>query len=307
MDPLTNLRVGDWTEVLVRYATSLAAHGPALDRLDVSRGDPAAGTALRDTMASSAGRLGGAPRDFATLAAWMRIEEDEARGESGRCLEDFLGGMADAVTNADALDATGLAMVLEAGADAIATTAERSVPMSDVARRSATAALATADGGGTVADVALAAADAGLDALEATAQYPELAEAGVVDAAAAGLVVFLDVLVGVVHGEELETDVSDDEESGRVGGSSAGRYLVQLDFAASPAGAEHLDIVWRSLGEAVAIVAAGDPDHWHGEVATDDIGAVIEAAIEAGRPSAIVVEDMQCRHLGYRGVAGAAP
>jgi hypothetical protein len=53
---------------------------------------------------------------------------------------------------------------------------------------------------------------------------------------------------------------------------------------------ERLSAVWASLGDDVDVRASG-PGVWACTVLTDDIGAVIEAAIAVGRPSRIQVGD----------------
>ncbi len=303
MEPLTRLRVGDWTEALSRCAAALDAHASALDRLDVVTKHGDTGTHLTATMRVLASGLAESPcRDLASVAAVMsRGSAPDASGTSGALLAAFLAGGAVVIRNLDSIDAMALAMVFEAGAEAMATSARSSLSevidgtIVTVAGEVARVALAAADADGSLAQVALAAADGGLDALEQTPdRQPALAEAGVVDAGAAGFLVLVDVIVAVIHGEgpELEAYEFDDGPVDDDGDDWL-RYVVALTIETTAEGSERLVAAWSSLGESVSVVAdsAESGERWVAWVTTDDIGAVMEAAIAVGRPSGISVVD----------------
>ena len=299
-------------------ADALAAHAGALDRLDVvPRPDGDTGRNLASSARLVAVALAEARcRDLTTASDVMRRATTsipaDVSGISGSLLGAFLRGTTEVTRNLDAIDPMALAMAFEAGADAMSSWAESSLDavlpgsMVTVVHAVTAAALVAADDGLALAEVAVRAADAGLDALEHTPELsPELAEAGVVDAGAAGFLVLLDVLVAVIHGEELEVEAYEFDDGAGDDDSEWGRYVVGLDLETTARGAEQLSTVWATLGESVSIVPEGaiDPEgasgpdgvcrptRWTAQVVTDEIGAVIEAAISFGRPSGIVVAD----------------
>ena len=131
-----------------------------------------------------------------------------------------------------------------------------------------------------------------------------LARAGVVDAGGSGYLLLLDALLTVVDGRALPEpgdahagDVAEDR-SARVGDVSerpAGgvadlRYEVMYLLEASDAAVEAFREVWAGLGDSIVVV--GGDGLWQCHIHTDDIGAAIEAALDAGRPSSIRVTDL---------------
>ena len=154
------------------------------------------------------------------------------------------------------------------------------------------AALAAADDGAPLGDVVVAGADAGFDVLESGPSLrDDLAEAGVVDAGAAGLLVVVDALVAEVHGEEVEVPAWDfhdlDEDDHDLAG---GRYRVELRLDGEPAALDALVTVWSTLGTGARCWDA--PSGRRASVCTDDIGVVIEAALGLGRPRDLRVDDL---------------
>ena len=306
MEPLTHLRADDLVEVLVAARDSMLVHAPALDRLDrldqlegIDGGDT--GQHLAETLdAVVAGLRGGT---LTQLAADLgSVASTAGVGRSGRYLAAFLGGVAELCRNADVLDPTRLAMAVEAGADAVAdlTRDPRPGAFPAVAAALAEAALRCADDGVALPDLVIEMAERGLDALEATPDaWAPLAEAGVVDAGGAGLLVLIDAFVAVVHGDDPELpewefpeDVDDD---GEVFADERFRYEITLSLAAAgtdvgpEALGKLLQRAWVALGDEVQLLTSGG--RLTASVCTDDIGAVIEAAIGLGRPSEIVVRD----------------
>lgn len=69
------------------------------------------------------------------------------------------------------------------------------------------------------------------------------------------------------------------------------RYEVMFFLEAADARMEAFRARWELLGEAVAI--DGEEGLWNCHIHTDDVGAAIEAAIEAGRPRRIRVRDLR--------------
>ena len=63
-------------------------------------------------------------------------------------------------------------------------------------------------------------------------------------------------------------------------------YLLDANDATIPAFRD----TWAALGDSIVVV--GGDGIWNCHVHTDDIGAAIEAGIDAGRPSSIRVTDL---------------
>ena len=142
---------------------------------------------------------------------------------------------------------------------------------------------------------------------DTTAQLPSLARAGVVDAGGMGYVLVLEALERVIAGElasdprrEQRRTTSDAPVRGspdRLGtgrgdhgqpgwGGPAYEVMYLLSDSAEEAVArlrERLD----ALGDSVLVV--GGEDLWNVHVHVDDVGAAIQAGIEAGRPHRIAV------------------
>ena len=311
MDPanpqLARLRPSDWSAVLDDLARSMVAHAPGLDRLDADVGDGDTGTNLATTVTSIHRAVSTVPcATFAELVSTTAQGViDGSVGRSGRLLGAALEGIGDVARNADVLDASAVAMALEAAAERVVAMSAESgfggathpepppLPgsMVSVAVAVAAAALVASDADGNLAEVVTAAVDAGLDALEQSPlDRPELAEAGVVDAGAAGYLVLLEALVGRVCGEEAQVESwvfpADDEVDHE---PSRARYLVTMVLELDDSGHDRLTRVWSALGDDVEIeVIDGVPT---ASVRTDDIGAVFEASLSVGRPRDIRVLD----------------
>ena len=227
----------------------------------------------------------------------------------------------DGVDGVDGIDGPTLAVAVRRASDRAYAGVTRPVEgtILTVAASAASAAeLAAATGADlyAVAHASLAAARVAL--ADTTAQLPSLASAGVVDAGGIGYVLVLEALERVIAGElasdprpdhaELRTSAGlepathsghsghavraghsehageDDSQPGWGGPAYEVMYL--LSHSADDAVAtlrERLD----AMGDSVLVV--GGEDLWNVHVHVDDVGAAIEAGIEAGRPHRIVV------------------
>jgi DAK2 domain fusion protein YloV len=164
-------------------------------------------------------------------------------------------------------------------------------------------AAVAADGDAGLAPVLEAARSAGAEALEHTPELlPVLAEAGVVDAGGTGYLLLVDVLLHVVAGREVpaprvgegavRSDAhlvqhTADENHSDV---SDLRYEVMYFLEASDESIPAFKDVWAGIGDSIVVV--GGDGIWNCHIHTDDIGAAIEAAVEAGRPRNIRVTDL---------------
>ncbi len=230
-----------------------------------------------------------------------------ARGNSGVIVSQILRGMADSLATAAAVRGGELARALrtatEAAYAAVARPVEGTV-LSVVAAAADAAARSTSD---DIVAVAQAAARAAADALARTPQQlPVLARAGVVDAGGRGLCLLLDALVEALRGtapvtieppaEPVAQPVTDSAvgpvtPAGSEPPESTFGYEVQYLLDAEPAAVEALRLRLDALGDSLVVVGTGDgtPPTWNVHVHVDDIGAAVEAGIEAGRPHRITV------------------
>jgi DAK2 domain fusion protein YloV len=264
--------------------------------------DPAATPTLADDAAALA---------RATLLA--------ARGNSGVILSQLVRGLSEVIAEAttggdgvEGIDGPTLAVAVRRASDRAYAGVSRPVEgtILTVAASAASAAeLAAATGADlyAVAHASLAAARVAL--ADTTAQLPSLARAGVVDAGGMGYVLVLEALERVIAGQlasdprpehaALPTSVApgtaahpgpaghrwaDHGQPDWGGPAYEVMYLLSDSSEAAVSGLrERLD----AIGDSVLVV--GGEDLWNVHVHVDDVGAAIEAGIEAGRPHRIAV------------------
>jgi hypothetical protein len=217
--------------------------------------------------------------------------------------------------------------------------------MLSVLRAAATDSSAAANRGGALADVVAAAVEGAAVALADTPrQLPVLARAGVVDAGGRGLALLLDALAGVVNGRPGGPAVVAGVVSGAVSSAVSGAVVpggsetldsrwhsrdrgsltadresgsaefdYEVMYLLEGSSAERVDALRArldELGDSVAVVGDGQPGaagQWNVHVHCTDIGAAVEAGVEAGRPYRITVvrfEDQQSALLGAGADAG---
>jgi hypothetical protein len=138
---------------------------------------------------------------------------------------------------------------------------------------------------------------------------PVLAQAGVVDAGGSGFLLLLDAFLLVLDGRPLPEPsgvaapdlgalnghlaVNGAGGTGADGGElhAVGdlRYEVMYLLAA-PDSIEAFKEVWAGVGDSIVVV--GGDGLWNCHIHTNDVGAAIEAGVDAGRPSRIRVTDL---------------
>ena len=248
-----------------------------------------------------------------------------ARGNSGVILSQLLRGMTGVLAGTDEASALDVARALEAASDAARQAVLRPVEgtILTVARAAAEGAMAGAGAGtgpapggdaagpeGTTTLVAMLewARSTAADALAHTPeQLPVLARAGVVDAGGSGYLLLLDALLTVTDGRALpepsdggprtsalpadnfswQAEMGHDAEEGVQGGL---RYEVMYLLEAPEDTIPAFRDVWAGLGDSIVVV--GGDDLWNCHIHTNDVGAAIEAALDAGRPRNITVTDL---------------
>ena len=119
---------------------------------------------------------------------------------------------------------------------------------------------------------------------------PVLKEAGVVDAGGRGFTLLLDALLDVVDGRAAPRAAGRRDARRVVAAHRRARrrrpslryevmYLLEADDATIPAFKD----TWGAIGDSIVVV--GGDGLWNCHVHTDDIGAAVEAGIDAGRPA----------------------
>lgn len=256
----------------------------------------AARDALRDAAAGDPGM------DLtAAVALMVRSALLGARGNSGVILSQMLRGFGlrllapePGETGAQTW-ARAVAAGTDASYEAVGTPVEGTILT--VARAAADAALdaVAADAGLRTREVVVVAAAAARAALERTPeQLPALAAAGVVDAGGRGLCVVLDAVETLITGRRPVTPASGRgraipvahvEEHDLTEDGPAYEVMYLLDAPDEAVGV--LRGALASLGDSLVVV--GGEGLWNVHVHVDDVGAAIEAGIQAGRPHRVKV------------------
>jgi len=176
-----------------------------------------------------------------------------------------------------------------------------------VARAAGEGATVARQAGGDLLAVVEGARKSAARALEETPTMLEaLARAGVVDAGGCGYLLLLDALLTVLDGRPMPDPPHEPEGATTTGrarpverarpGSEAGgersapvgpRYEVMYLLEAADDTISDFKEVWAGLGDSIVVV--GGDGLWNCHIHTDDIGAAIEACMDAGRPRGIRV------------------
>lgn len=256
-------------------------------------------SAARDALREAVGTRPDLPLGDA-LAILSRGALLGARGNSGVILSQMLGAYAARLEQVSTgeRNARIAAEAMQQATDASYAAVGRPVEgtILTVARAASDAAMRCADGDGARArDVFVAAAAAAREALLHTPeQLQQLADAGVVDAGGRGLCVVLDAAETVSTGRRPEPvaltghripvphpipgdHLTEDGPAYEV------MYLLDADDEAVAV----LRTVLDTLGDSLVVV--GGSGLWNVHVHVDDVGAAIEAGIDAGRPHRVRV------------------
>ena len=288
---------------MVAYRDLLRRHRERLNRLNVYPvPDGDTGTNMALTLESVVSGLEEID-DAGVQKAVVQGSLMGARGNSGVILSQILRGLAEGFGDGD-VDAGGVADAL-LGASRLADAAVmRPVEgtILTVARDAACAGDQARSAG--LVGMLEAAADAAAASLEHTPKLlPVLAEAGVVDAGGAGFCLLVDALLHVVDGRPVPepvddgspavevTPVTDPDDAPHAAGDG-GRYEVMYFLEAPDEAVEGFKQAWDAIGDSIVVV--GGDGLWNCHIHTDDIGAALEAALDAGgRPRKIRVTDLE--------------
>ena len=309
-------------EALARWAThardALAEARAEIDDLNVYPvPDGDTGTNLHLTFEAAVDALAGPPDGEAPDAPGPAVATGPAgvlgslaqgalmgaRGNSGVILSQLLRGLADGVGSGQEIGPAELAAALAVGAraayDAVAKPVEGT--MLTVARVAAEQAQRKAGTVGVdLAAIVTAAAEGAREALRHTPeQLDVLARAGVVDAGGRGVCVLLDALATAVTGAlPAAVDTTVPQEEVRAARPRSGldvqdpdahgpTYEVMYLLDATADAIPTLRTALEPLGDSLVVVGA-EPT-WNVHVHVDDVGAAVEAGIDAGRPYRIRV------------------
>ena len=238
-----------------------------------------------------------------------RASLNGARGNSGVILSQILRVLTAKLAEADAADAESLAAALLAASEAAYGAVLRPVEgtILTVMRHIAADAVKSSADGASLLEVFESAQRAGRESLDRTPDLLEVLKlAGVVDAGGAGLLLMLDAFLSALDGRALpEAPVAAETQAAGAhaheassGGGLASdeasvadlRYEVMFLLESDDERVETFKRRWKEVGDSIVVV--GGDGLWNCHIHTDEIGAAIEAGVEAGRPRRIEVTDL---------------
>jgi DAK2 domain fusion protein YloV len=302
------------TALLLRWCDlALAGLGSAREEIDalnvypVPDGDTGTNLYLTFEAARTALVDSEAPSLVEALTVFARGALLGARGNSGVILSQLLRAGADQLLRGDPREpgkllADTITLAAEAAYAAVAQPVEGTIL--SVARAAADAAqLALKDApgerGGQMAHVISSAASAARVALERTPdQLETLRLAGVVDAGGRGLCVIFDAAEQAFTGRRppvsssrrtvpLPSPIPPLAEAALDGPGYEVMYLLEADDTA----VSDLRLALGKLGESLVVV--GGDGLWNVHVHVEDVGAAVEAGIDAGRPYRVRVTSLR--------------
>lgn len=305
----------DWARASVE---GLISRSDEINRLNVFPvADADTGTNMLFTMRSAvnaAEALGEGATVAQVAAALARGAVHGARGNSGVILSQIVRGIADAADDQDAIGAEVVRRALRQASQFVIASMSTPVEGTIVSVLAAAADAADDAQSDDLPVLVTTAADAAVSALEKTPkQLDVLADNGVVDAGARGLVVILDALVSVVAGElpsRREYSPSPPKNApsqvwvagpGRGGGGlnlDPPRELPpEFEVMYLLCGCDELQIAdlraqLDAMGDSIAIAGDGEMGHSvHAHV--NDAGAAIEAGMKFGTPQSIQISSLR--------------
>jgi DAK2 domain fusion protein YloV len=316
MGVIDTLEAATLGQVIGAYRDALRSHQEVINRLNVYPvPDGDTGTNMALTIESVVDELGKLdhPDMAGTSEAIAHGSLMGARGNSGVILSQLLRGIVNGLNESGLVPgpkdlARALTVADELARAAVMRPVEGTILT--VARAAAEAARAAADAGKALIDVVGASRTAAAEALARTPELlPILAQAGVVDAGGAGYLLLFDAILSVVDGRPLpEPPDLPDPPSGWAGdqpgmdqavaashdggsGDISGlRYEVMYLLEAPDDTIPSFKEVWAGIGDSIVVV--GGDGLWNCHIHTDNIGAAVEAALDAGRPRTIRVTDL---------------
>jgi hypothetical protein len=297
---LDDLDGAAWARVVTTYRDALRAHQEELNRLNVYPvPDGDTGTNMTLTVESVVAELGDARRMDDVCQAVAHGSLMGARGNSGVILSQILRGLADGFRDRKVVTVDDLVAALRRASDAAYQAVVRPVEgtILTVSRAAAEAAEAARANGAATLDAVLEAVEAAArDAVDRTPELlPVLKDAGVVDAGGRGFALLVEAFLHVVDGRpvpEPEPVATPAAVAAHQRGEDVHplRYEVMYLLTAEDRTIPGFKDAWDAIGDSIVVV--GGDGTWNCHVHTNDVGAAIEAGIEAGRPWKIRVTDL---------------
>ncbi len=304
--------------LLMRYAEILGEYREKIDRLNVYPvPDGDTGTNMFFTLRSAteviesrglaSGTNRGSASDFMDAGKAALLG---ARGNSGVILSQVIGSLCKVVGEAPTEEAdlgilaAALTRADERARAAVLNPVEGTIltVISEVAH----SARELTEAGASLAETAPALLDIAEASLSRTPELlAQLRKAGVVDSGGAGFVLMVAALCDVLEGGAVEGgarrvfafEAVVPESAAWVETVSAGqaeglgpKYEVMFLLESNETQVGAFREVWAGLGDSIVVV--GNDGTYNCHIHTDDIGASIEAGIEAGRPSRIRVTNL---------------
>jgi DAK2 domain fusion protein YloV len=334
MTPLAALGADDLRAVMRGFRDALRRHQVDINRLNVYPvPDGDTGTNMALTLEAVVAELEGVPPGLGLPEVCKAIGHGSlmgARGNSGVILSQLLRGMCErmGVANGSGVSAAVWADSLGHASDLARRAVVRPVEGTILTVATAAAEGAAAGAGAEGATLVGAVEQAHVVAADALARTPEmlpvLARAGVVDAGGTGLLLLFDAFWSVVDATHPLPEPSGvppvdlaglglaHGEVGEAGGEGATdvgdlRYEVMYLLDAPDDSMAYFKEVWAGIGDSIVVV--GGDGLWNCHIHTDDIGAAVEAGVDAGRPRRIRVTDLaeQVEEERWVREASAAP
>jgi DAK2 domain fusion protein YloV len=312
MTSLNTLSAADLTRAVTTYAGLLRAQRDVINRLNVYPvPDGDTGTNMTLTLESVVADVTALGTEVSMAEVCRAIAQGSlmgARGNSGVILSQMLRGLIQSFGD-DCVNATQLAAGL-VRADVLARQAVAR-PVEGTILSVARAAAQGAQDASTLESVVHGARDAAKVALAKTPdQLAVLKQAGVVDSGGTGLVLWFDALCHVVAGDPLPPtpDIESINALPELHQSVEGdvgdlRYEVMFLLDADDAKMPVFRSAWETLGDSIVVV--GGEGLYNCHIHTNNVGASIEVALDAGRPRQIRVTDLAERVIEERWVREA--
>lgn len=289
--------------VVVAFRDALNDHREAINNLNVYPvPDGDTGTNMSLTLRSVVEEFDGADPEMAGVCqAIAHGSLMGARGNSGVIMSQILRGFVGVAKEYDEVNGPVFAEALAAAAKgaygAVGNPVEGTILT--VVREASDAAVLAAAEGADLAGVLDAARAEGGASLERTPTLLQvLADAGVVDAGGAGLLLFLDAALHIADDRAMpEPSIAappagpirpegDEHESG----IADLRYEVMFLLDAPDDSIDGFKSAWAQVGDSIVVVGGDGIFNCH--IHCDDIGAAIECGIDVGRPHKIRITDL---------------
>ncbi|HEY5098072.1 MAG TPA: DAK2 domain-containing protein [Acidimicrobiales bacterium] len=315
---LDALGAAELGQVITEFREGLRSHRELINRLNVYPvPDGDTGTNMALTLESVTDELEtlDSPDLDATCRAIAHGSLMGARGNSGVILSQLLRGLSEGLNCAGGRPgprelSEALTIADKLAREAVMRPVEGTILT--VARGAAEGARSAAEAGKPLVEVAEASRDGAAEALARTPSLlPVLEQAGVVDAGGTGFVLLFDALLTVVDGRAMPLPPEppdtvfgpfNPEAPGTAApalpGSDAAaqqalaglRYEVMYLLEAPDETIPSFKEVWAGIGDSIVVV--GGDGLWNCHIHTDDIGAALEASLDAGRPRNVRVTDL---------------